>query len=42
MALGETSEAQKLVKLTRLVYPELGGGDIARQFEALSLEVAPD
>ncbi len=42
VALGETAEAQKLVKLTRLVYPELGGGDVARQFEALSLQVAPD
>lgn len=42
IALGESAEAQKLVKLTRLVYPDLGGGETARQFEALSLELAPE
>ena len=39
ISLGEKEQARKLIGLTRLVYPELGGMEMTRRFEALEASV---
>ena len=38
--LGENAESAKLLKVTRLLYPTLGGEDLQSQYSALEKEVA--
>ena len=35
VAMGEFDEARKLIGLTRVVYPELGGPDLKARYDAL-------
>jgi tetratricopeptide (TPR) repeat protein len=40
--LGDTAEAKKLLAVTRLLYPELGGADLKSRFLAAERELADD
>ncbi len=40
-AAGDGQQALKLIRLTRVVYPELGGEDLAKQFQSLEQELRP-
>ena len=39
LALGETAEARKLLTVTRLLHPHLGGGESKAAYDALQLQI---
>ncbi len=39
LALGETATARKLLTVTRLLHPQLGGGDLKAAYEAVGMQV---
>jgi hypothetical protein len=41
LQLGEKTECEKLLKVTRILYPELGGESLKAEYAALEQELKP-